>query len=115
MTLRVVRAAISVCVLVLLFATAAARAQVSSSRIEGMVVDGDGKALPGVKVEASEDATGTKSATTDKSGRYRFIAVRPGEYKVRFNLESYAEVLKYGSVRLGGNLTINAKMFKTAN
>lgn len=109
---REFRAAIAVCVLALLVA-AAARAQ-SFEKIEGVVVDGEGKALSGVKVEASDPATGTHATATDKAGRYRFVGVRPGEYKVSFTLDSYADVLKYGTVRLGGTLTINVKMFHTA-
>ena len=92
-------------------AAASARAQVSG-KIEGTVVDGEGKALAGVKVEAAEAATGTRSTTTDKAGRYRFALVQPGEYKVTFTLPSHADVQKYGNVRLSGTLTINAKMFR---
>jgi len=104
------RIAIAVCILVV--ASAIVSAQVSG-KIEGTVVDGDGKALSGVKVEAAESATGTKTMTTDKSGRYRFLSVAPGEYKVTFTRDSFADVVKYGNVRLGGTLTLNVKMFPT--
>lgn len=110
MKFRKRRAAIVVCAIVLV--SAAVRAQVSASKIDGTVVDEAGKGLAGVKVEASEAATGTRSTTTDKSGRYRFISMQPGEYKLTFTLDSHADVQKYGNVRLGGTLTINAKMFR---
>ena len=113
MTLRQLRPAIALCVVTLLLAVAAARAQ-TSGKIEGKVVDGDGKALAGVKVEASESATGVRTTTTDKSGRYRFLAVQPGDYKVAFTLDDHADVQKYGSVRLGATLTIDVKMFRVS-
>jgi hypothetical protein len=113
MTRRKVFAAAAVCVLV--FEAAVIQAQVSSSKIEGMVTDDAGKGLAGVKVEAAESATGTRTTSTDKSGRYRFIGVAPGEYKVAFTLGSHADVLKYGTLRLGATLTINVKMFRVGN
>jgi hypothetical protein len=113
MTLRRLLAAIAVCAMV--FDAAALQAQVSSGKIEGTVVDGAGEALPGVKVEAVESATGTRTTSTDKSGRYRFVGLQPGDYKVTFTLASHHEVQKYGNLRLGGTLTINAKMFRIAS
>ena len=113
MTLRHLRPAIALCLV--LAAAASSRAQVASNKIEGRVIDGDGKALANVKVEASESATGTRATTTDKGGRFRFVAVRPGDYKVTFNLEKYAEVVKYGNVRLSGTLTLDVKMFRTGD
>jgi hypothetical protein len=112
MRFRELRAAIAVSVMV--FAAAAVRAQVSG-KIEGTVVDEAGKEVAGVKVEASEPASGTRSTSTDKAGRYRFLGLRPGGYKVTFTLDSYAEVQKNGTVRLDGTVTINAKMFRTAD
>ena len=105
------RFAIVPCVMV--FAALAVRAQVSG-KIEGTVVDEAGKGLAGVKVEAAEPANGTRSTSTDKSGRYRFVSLRPGAYKVTFTLDSHADVQKNGNVRLDGTVTINAKMFRTA-
>lgn len=113
MPLRGLRAAIAVCAMV--FAAAALQAQVSHGKIEGTVVDGADEALAGVKVEAAESATGTRTTSTDKSGRYRFVGLQPGEYKVTFTLDKHHEVQKYGNLRLGGTLTINAKMFRLAS
>lgn len=113
MRLRRLLAVIAVWAMV--FAAAALQAQVSHGKIEGTVVDGGGEALAGVKVEAVESATGTRTTSTDKAGRYRFVRLQPGEYKVTFTLASHHEVLKYGNLRLGGTLTINAKMFRMAS
>ena len=111
MTFRGLRASIAVCVMA--FAAAAVRAQVSG-KIEGTVVDEAGKGLAGVKVEAAEPANGTRTTSTDKAGRYRFVGLRPGAYKVTFTLDSHADVQKNGNVRLDGTVTINAKMFRIA-
>jgi inosine/xanthosine triphosphate pyrophosphatase family protein len=110
MARRELRIAVAVCVLVIVASMATAQV---SGKIEGTVVDGDGKALTGVKVEAVESETGTKVMATDKSGRYRFLSVAPGDYKVTFTRDSFADVVRYGNVRLGGTLTLNVKMFPT--
>lgn len=113
MTLRKLLAVFAMWAVV--FAAAALRAQVSHGKIEGTVVDGADEALAGVKVEVAESATGIRTTSTDKSGRYRFVGLQPGEYKVTFTLDKHHEVQKYGNLRLGGTLTINAKMFRLAS
>jgi hypothetical protein len=71
---------------------------------EGKVTDDNGKTLKGVEillipVDAAEvqqaklpsESNGKKnlSATTSGSGRYRFVAVRPGWYRVRYSIDGY--------------------------
>lgn len=103
------RAAFVLC-LTVLFA-GVARAQVSG-RVEGTVVGEDGKGLKGVNVQASERATGTRSTTTDKAGRYRFPELRPGSYLATFSLDGYFANQKSAVVRLGGTATVNIKLFR---
>ncbi len=103
------RAGIAVCLVML--AAAAIHAQVSG-QIRGTVIDEEEKGLGGVKVEASEPNAGTRGATTDKEGRFRFVGLRPGVYKVTFTLPSHADVQKNAVVRLDGTASVNAKMFR---
>ena len=99
-------------VLGLLILTASLALAQVSGKIEGAVVDDDGKALAGVKVEATEAATGTRTVTTDKAGRYRFLGLRPGSYTTSFRLDGYFENQKPAVVRLDGTATINIKLFR---
>src|SRR4029077_3483154 len=72
-----------------------ARAQ---SAIAGVVRDTSGAVLPGVTVEASSDVLieKTKTVTTDGSGQYRIIDLRPGTYIVTFTLTGFQTVKREG-------------------
>jgi hypothetical protein len=62
--------------------------------ITGVVKDASGGVLPGVTVEASSPALIEKVrvATTDGSGQYRIIDLRPGTYTVTFTLTGFNTV-----------------------
>src|SRR4029078_12584886 len=57
----------------------------------GTVHDASGGVLPGVTVEASSPALieKTKSATTDGTGQYRIIDLKPGTYSLTFTLGGF--------------------------
>jgi len=94
----------------LLLAPAAALAQ---SAIAGVVKDTTGAVLPGVTVEAGSPALieGTRTATTDESGLFRIIDLRPGTYTVTFTLAGFNAVRRQG-VELPSDFTatINADL-----
>jgi hypothetical protein len=98
--------AVTACLLVVL----ALGAQ-TSGQIRGTVVDDDGKALEGVKVEAKA-ASSSRVFTTGKDGRVHFPLLSQGPYKVTFTRESYSQVEKNATVRLDGTATVNAKPFR---
>ena len=81
--------------------------------IAGTVRDSSGAVLPGVTVEASSPALIEKvrSATTDGSGQFRIVDLRPGAYVVTFSLPGFTTVKREG-VELTGSFTatINADM-----
>src|SRR5215471_10063662 len=75
----------------------------TTGTIEGQVVDQNGGALPGVTVEATSPALqGTRTATTGSDGRFRFVNVPPGQYKVTGNLSGFGTVQKNATVPLDG-------------
>jgi hypothetical protein len=88
----------------------ALRAQ-TSGQIRGTVVDDDGKALDGVKVEAKA-ASSIRTFTTGKDGQFHFALLPPGAYKVTFTREAYSQVEKNATVRLDGTAIVNAKLFR---
>jgi hypothetical protein len=89
---------------------AAASAQ---SAIAGVVRDSSGAVLPGVTVEASSDVLieKTRSVTTDGSGQYRIVDLRPGTYLVTFSLTGFQTTRREG-VQLPADFTatINADL-----
>jgi carboxypeptidase family protein len=95
------------CILLL---PAAASAQ---SAIVGLLTDDSGGVLPGVTVAASSPVMieGSKTTVTDGQGRYRFVEMRPGVYKITFALTGFGTVVRDG-VNLPSNFTatVNAEM-----
>src|SRR5918996_1525403 len=83
------------CVAVVVLLPAAASAQ---SAIAGVVRDTSGAVLPGVTVEASSPALIEKAkvTTTNESGQYRIVDLRPGTYRVSFTLPGFATVVRDG-------------------
>ena len=93
-----------------LFIPAAAWAQAS---ITGVVRDTSGAVLPGVTVEASSAALIEKvrTVTTDGTGQYRIVDLRPGTYTVIFTLAGFNTFRREG-VELSGSFTatVNADL-----
>src|SRR6266850_8027588 len=66
-----------------------AAAQSLTGVVTGTVKDEQGGALPGVTVTLT-GKTGTKTATTENSGSYRFVALDPGTYSVQTQMTGFA-------------------------
>ena len=85
----------------------------AQSAIVGLLTDDSGGVLPGVSVEVSSPVMieGSKTTVTDSQGRYRFEAMRPGTYKLTFQLTGFGSVVREG-VNLPSNFTatVNAEM-----
>ncbi len=85
-----------------LFATVAS----GQSAIAGVVKDTSGAILPGVTVEATSDVLieKSRSVTTDGSGQFKIIDLRPGIYTVMFTLPGF-QTLKRENVDLPADFT----------
>jgi hypothetical protein len=94
-----------------LFAVPAA-AQEQTGALQGTIKDAQGGVLPGVTVEAKNQATGAvQSAVTNESGIYRFPALAPGRYDVSANLSGFAPAKNQNVIlELGKVLTIDLSM-----
>ena len=91
---------------------ATAVAQQQYGRLEGAASDAQGLALPGVTVTlAGEAIIGTRVATTDVDGSYRFQALPPGDYTLTFELGGFQTVL-FEEVRVvsGATFAVDADM-----
>ena len=85
----------------------------AQATLTGVVKDTSGAVLPGVTVEASSSALIEKvrSVTTDASGQYRVVDLRPGTYTVTFILPGFNTVKREG-LELSGSFTatVNADL-----
>ena len=75
---------LAVVLCLLLFGLAsAAFAQVNTATLTGTVLDPQGLAVRGAKLTLTSSATsGERSAVADDNGRYNFVGVPPGKYKL---------------------------------
>jgi hypothetical protein len=70
--------------------TTAGWAQVGTASLEGRITDAQGGVLPGASVTLSSSETATtRSAVTDETGGFAFIAVPPGVYQVKVELQGF--------------------------
>jgi hypothetical protein len=85
----------------------------AQASITGTVKDASGAVLPGATVEASSDVLIEKvrSVTTDSTGQYRIVDLRPGVYTVTCTLPGFGKFTREG-VELTGSFTatINAEL-----
>ena len=70
--------------LCLLLGAGMAHAQgVNSAALAGTVLDPSGAGLRGAKITVTNAATGAeRTASSDDDGRYNFVGLPPGQYKV---------------------------------
>jgi hypothetical protein len=85
----------------------------AQAAITGVVKDPSGAVLPGVTVEAASPVLIEKirSVTTDATGQYRIVDLRPGTYTVTFLLTGFSSVKREG-IELSGTFvaSINADL-----
>src|SRR5215469_16356414 len=87
-------------------------AQVLYGSLTGNITDASGAAVPGVKVEALNVATGTaKQAATDERGVYLFSDLLPGTYKVTISAPAFStRVFENAVVSLNNVLRLDASL-----
>ena len=112
---RVLRIGGLVALLVALAAVPAAAQGGGASQtgaIQGRVTDTSGAVLPGVTVTISSPALlGVQTAVTNEQGIYRFPAVPPGVYTVRYELPGFNTLVREGiQISLGFTATLNVEL-----
>jgi len=107
--LRVVRRSAAVLLVLLLFPAGA----LAQAAITGVVKDVSGGVLPGVTVEVASPVLIEKvrSVSTDATGQYRVVDLRPGAYSVTFTLTGFKAVKRDG-IQLTGTFvaTVSADL-----
>ena len=121
--------AILVCAVSLAFAMGGgggASGQKNHRGFEGKVTDENGKNLKGVEISviavnaseveqvkdaAESDVKKNLSTLTGNNGRYRFVAVRPGFYRVRYSIDGYQTLEKLMEFKRGSkDAVLNIKL-----
>lgn len=87
-------------------------AQVSSSRVTGLVTDKTGAVVSGAKVTLTNEGTRvTYSASTGASGNYVFDAIQIGTYTVTIEMMGFKRLIARGNVlTVGVPLTVNVEL-----
>jgi Carboxypeptidase regulatory-like domain len=76
-------------------APAAAQTQITTGVIQGAVTDATGATLPGVSVEARHlDTNVSRTLVTEADGRFVFLQLPPGSYRVTFALQGFATIVQ---------------------
>ncbi len=88
-----------------------------TGQINGKVSTADGSLLPGVTVKISSPSMVIKEmiSVTNENGKYRFLGLAPGVYKVEYTLEGMQTVVREGivvNVSKTSTLDINMSMGK---
>ena len=93
----------------LIFVAAGAAAQDYRARVQGVVLDSSGGALPGTTVTLTNEATGVAvTRVTDGDGRYLFDFVDPGMYTVLAELQGFRQAEQRNvRVQQRGNLSVD--------
>src|SRR5438093_7911773 len=84
----------------------------TTGQVIGTVVDAQGGVLPGVTVTAtSPQLQGTRTATTDATGTFRFPTLPPGAYTIKTTLSGFQDAAQENvTVSLDRSATVNLKM-----
>jgi outer membrane receptor for ferrienterochelin and colicin len=95
----------------LLFVVNAAFGQSATTGALGGTVTADGAAIPGVTVTASSPSLqGVRTAITDVNGTYTFGLLPPGDYTVKFEMESMATQTRAVKVGVGQTARADAAL-----
>ena len=88
--------------------------QITTGAIQGSVSDSTGASLPGVTVEARNlDTNQSRTLVTESDGRFVFLQLSPGNYRVTFTLSGFATLVQENiplTVGQSVNLTVAMKV-----
>ncbi|MGH9843562.1 MAG: TonB-dependent receptor [Blastocatellia bacterium] len=92
--------------------TLAVQAQTVGASLQGNVADANGSALPNVKVEVRNTATGvTQTAITGTEGRYRMPLLPSGDYEIAFTAQGFQHLVRRGiTLAVGQEAVVDAEL-----
>src|ERR1044071_7110669 len=82
----------------------------TTGRIDGRVLDNNGDPLTGVSVTAtSPNLQGARTGVTEADGRFRMLALPPGEYMLKADLDGFND-LEVPSVNVSLDRTVSLEL-----
>ena len=86
--------------------------QFTTGVVQGTVTDTTGARLPGVSVEARHTGTNlSRTVATENDGRYIFLNLPPGTYRIAFTLPGFAShVQENVELTIGQSITLQVAM-----
>lgn len=83
-----------------------------TATLTGTVTDTTGAILPGATVTVTSESLigGSRTATTDASGTYRFPALPPGRYTVTVEMSSFKKWEQEARLELGATVTLDPRL-----
>src|SRR5919199_524307 len=92
-----------------------ASAQTQTGTITGLIVDEQNAVLPGVAVTLTSEALiRPRSTVSNEGGSYTFVALPPGTYQVKFELQGFNAVERAGITVAVATVTTVNQMLKVA-
>jgi hypothetical protein len=89
-------------------------AQARGGDIYGSVVLADGSKVPGVLLTLTGDKIGKLTTISTEKGNFRFLALPPGVYELKCDLEGFKTVIRKDiEISLGKSVTLNILMETT--
>jgi hypothetical protein len=99
-------AALSLCMAAVGFAQSS-----NSSDLRGTVTDSTGAVIPGATVTITNTETGVVTVlTTNESGIYDSVSIRPGKYQVTFVKQGFGKLVRDGVTLNVGVLSLDAQL-----
>jgi len=98
---------------ILVFSWAGSAIAQNTASLAGAVLDPQGQAIRGAKVTLTSRTTGAERDTTaDEDGRYVFVSLNPGSYKITVDAGQNFALYTNGniSVRVGENATFDPRL-----
>jgi hypothetical protein len=103
--------ALAVAAAFLCIAVAGFAQSTNSADLRGTVTDSTGALIPGAKVTLLNTETGvTTDLTTNNSGIYDAVSVRPGKYRITFTKEGFGKLVRDGITLDVGVLSVDAQL-----
>ena len=89
-----------------------AQTQITTGVVQGSVVDPSGAVVAGASTEASSpDTNFARTLNTDNNGRFVFLALPPGSYKVTISAKGFATVVQENvNLTVGQAISLNISL-----
>ena len=102
-------AALACLILLAMSVQLVAQTQITTGVIQGTVVDPSGAVVAGASTEASNSDTNfARSLNTDSNGRFVYLAMPPGSYKVTISAKGFATVVQENvNLTVGQAISLN--------